>query len=564
MKWRYKKLLSEKNFLKVQIRARQLMHDGSDLIAIYYKDRELIFKTRSGTDRRLVWTQRLVLDDVTIEAVSNAKNFQDVENLILNTGLKIHCDCLARGTRVKVKSGYKLIQDITSDDYVLSGDGSWQRVVALLKNNSSKDYVKINLKGEIDPLILSLDHKVLVSTYRTKCACGCGKKLRPVDPKVAKTYARLMFDRRTFIPKHSKRVIADSFKRIQLKQVKDLLPGDLLLSPMIPSTKSLGDVGYARMLGYYLAEGSMPLRGSTVSITLNQNERNTIAQDIYDYFSSKNIRVRIKNSEYEGKKWLDVFIYSKEFRNDCLKYCGKFSKTKRLDYAVFGWSVDEKVSFLIGYLLGDGCISGSFKWMSTSRDMIEDLRILLMSLGFEANVSVHNSARGNRSVVYGVGVAINDFYPHYINYLNLFRDKDVILPNKSRGKSSSVDNYIMRTIISVEPTVVNESYDISLLNDPHTYVANGVVVSNCPAFHYWGYKYMAWRRGYGLVKELRRPRVRNPYQRGYVCKHLYLVLQLYPFWSKTLASKFSSAAKRAKAVSNKSSGILDEPPDTNV
>lgn len=62
---------------------------------------------------------------------------------------------------------------------------------------------------------------------------------------------------------------------------------------------------------------------------------------------------------------------------------------------------------------------------------------------------------------------------------------------------------------------------------------------NCPAFHYWGYKYKAWKLGFGLEKELRRPIIRNPLGKGYVCKHLFLVLQTFPFIAKTLASKFS-------------------------
>jgi len=67
---------------------------------------------------------------------------------------------------------------------------------------------------------------------------------------------------------------------------------------------------------------------------------------------------------------------------------------------------------------------------------------------------------------------------------------------------------------------------------------------NCPAFYYWGYKYKAWRMGYGLEKELRRPVIRNPFAKGYVCKHLFLVLQTFPFCSKTLASKFSEYWKK--------------------
>lgn len=40
---------------------------------------------------------------------------------------------------------------------------------------------------------------------------------------------------------------------------------------------------------------------------------------------------------------------------------------------------------------------------------------------------------------------------------------------------------------------------------------------DCPAFTFWGFAYKAWMRGYGLVRETRRPIVRNPKEQGFVC-----------------------------------------------
>ena len=112
---RYKNLLSEKKFLKVQVRARALMGTGTDLIAIYYKNQELVFKTRSGTDRRLVWTQTIHLNDVTIENLLACKSFFEIENLIKNSNLKIYCDCpawLYWGYKyIAWKKGYGLVKE---------------------------------------------------------------------------------------------------------------------------------------------------------------------------------------------------------------------------------------------------------------------------------------------------------------------------------------------------------------------------------------------------------------------------------------------------------------------
>lgn len=83
-------------------------------------------------------------------------------------------------------------------------------------------------------------------------------------------------------------------------------------------------------------------------------------------------------------------------------------------------------------------------------------------------------------------------------------------------------------------------------SDVESFVLNsGIKIHcDCPAFHYWGYKYMAWKRGYGLQREIRPPYIRNPFQRGFLCKHLYLVLGLFPTLSKVIASKFSRYANK--------------------
>ena len=95
MIYNYKKLLSEKDFLKVQQRARALMRDGTDLVAISYKDKLLTFKTRSGTDRRKIWVQQIEIDEVTLPKVLACKSFSELEAMVKNSSLKVYCNCPA-------------------------------------------------------------------------------------------------------------------------------------------------------------------------------------------------------------------------------------------------------------------------------------------------------------------------------------------------------------------------------------------------------------------------------------------------------------------------------------
>lgn len=112
----YKTLLSEKDFLKVKLRARAVSKNGTNLYAIYYKDRTLYFKTQSVTDPRLIYTERIEMTDVTIENILNCKSFRELENLIKSGNIKIHCSCpafLYWGYKYKAwKGGYGIEKEI--------------------------------------------------------------------------------------------------------------------------------------------------------------------------------------------------------------------------------------------------------------------------------------------------------------------------------------------------------------------------------------------------------------------------------------------------------------------
>lgn len=96
MKYNYKNLISEKELHKVRIRARQLMSTGTDLIAIMYADRKLVFKTASGTyGRKLIHTQVVEITDAALEYIKLCESFNDIETLIKYSGLKVSCSCKA-------------------------------------------------------------------------------------------------------------------------------------------------------------------------------------------------------------------------------------------------------------------------------------------------------------------------------------------------------------------------------------------------------------------------------------------------------------------------------------
>lgn len=57
----------------------------------------------------------------------------------------------------------------------------------------------------------------------------------------------------------------------------------------------------------------------------------------------------------------------------------------------------------------------------------------------------------------------------------------------------------------------------------------------CPSFLYWGYQYLLTQIDAALVPEDRLPKIRNPKQRGIVCKHLNRALRSFPFFTSDFA-----------------------------
>jgi len=533
----YRKLLSERQYLKVAERARKL--HNIKLVSVDYNKAEISFKTESGTTPGLFWTQRLQIVDLEthLALLKVIKLYSSrfatyaragfvqanqpilppqVYKVLLNSPLRCDCNCLAEGTRILTKSGYKNIEQVVEGDYVLGSDSQWHVVCGLKKSQLKDNWVKVTVRGMRNPIVVTTDHKLLFSTYRDICACGCGKLMRPLSESYRRASAFSLYNKRRFIPKHAKRPVADNFSRYQMHSLDQYKIGELLCLPLVKGEGQF-DVDYARMLGYYLAEGCLATEhGTEVRITLNVNEEETIARDIRQYFQGIGVRVRFERQEYNGRRWLVVHVYSKQFAQDCVKYCGRFSKQKAPNPEILSWSDEAKASFLVGHLLRDGAVDDSFRWLSTSGDLVDMLQMILVSLGVHASTYVSQYANDNRSTCYAVSTSVNDFYHFYNRYKHLFRDKDIISQNNSRGQSN-VDEFALYRIISSEPVEPQCGYDLILADEPHNYLANNIIVSNCPAYLYWGFRYIAWKKHYGIVPEHRRPKVRNRFQQGATC-----------------------------------------------
>ena len=73
------------------------------------------------------------------------------------------------------------------------------------------------------------------------------------------------------------------------------------------------------------------------------------------------------------------------------------------------------------------------------------------------------------------------------------------------------------------------------------------VFCDCPDFLYKGYKFQAFQLDYGIFREDRFPKIRNPNLEGALCKHLLAVMTIYPkCWNKIASDMIKSKFFKAR------------------
>jgi len=163
---------------------------------------------------------------------------------------------------------------------------------------------------------------------------------------------------------------------------------------------------------------------------------------------------------------------------------GEYSGKKRIPDWVFHCSEEEKLSFIAGWLDGDGTFtySGRFIGYSCSQQLIWQMFRLLLSVGIVATVSSHtnrNPSDPNETlVIYGVAIRVTDalrFVGRTYKARNL--RKKYRLPRNHWVFSDG--NRLFRRVLDVGSVPFSgDVYNIRV-KGTHSYTVNGITCHNC-------------------------------------------------------------------------------------
>ena len=497
----------------------------------------LYFETNSQTNENFYYDQYVELvnlDEVVSNYLQKHPNKEIVKEEIeqaaktaINGNVRVYCNCVKEGTWIKTSKGWKTIETINTDDYVLSSDGQFHKVYGLLKRDVKEKTKKFSFTMENIPFELEVtgNHSIYIHSIY-------GKKIK--------------------------------FEHFFKREARSLKKNNSFLSSYpysdIKKKESIGKKE-ARCLGLFFGNGFC--FEDKICITVIQKKKiPDVIQSLKKTFND--IELDTISESPINKESFDVVVKSKKYFDLCNKYIDISDYQRKLSPDIYKIKKNELIEFLYGMSLSIGVSNIQINDIClhfNKQQHVLETKCLLNAIGFD---SLFCKKTNNE---YMVHLNINLFanciknlpLSYYKNYKNIRAKKYCSVKEKYKRLPAKLflENFVSKKEIKDEANY----YDISLLDEPHDYMANGVFVSNCPAYLYWGWQYLDWKEGAGLtnigfngddITNLN-PKIRNPKEKGRICKHLWSVLTTKAVFSQNNVSEvIKEKIKEAKKVVVKS------------
>jgi intein/homing endonuclease len=300
--------------------------------------------------------------------------------------------CLPPGEEVVVNGSIKKIEEIGIAEKVLTSNGCFQNINQIISQKYCGRIRKIKTRFFTEPVTLTANHPVLTAEIRK-------------------------------IP-HRKIQIANKLK---WKQAKELTVGDVVLYPIILgikdiqkiqfskilgvevkngkvkndqetyTSKRLSDViplnkKFLRLVGYYLAEGSVGRQETYFDFNFNEKEYiKDVKRMIKELFS---LKVNIKKK----KRVTRLIVSSRLFRDLFYILFGKSAPSKKIPHWMLFLPKEKQKELIKGLFRGHGCIKErNFELTTSSRTLAYQVRDILLRFKIIAGIDRREKEKLNKT-----------------------------------------------------------------------------------------------------------------------------------------------------------------------
>ena len=410
---------------------------------------------------------------------------QKWQKLLVKKNPTAHEWCFKPQTKIITNNGFKNIEQITSQDYVLTHQNRFKKVIKLFERRYEGEIIKLYCNYSNIPLNVTPNHLFLVADNLRKPQKDCWKR-NYKEPK--------------FVWKEAKHLTRNDFIYLpRYTLIKDINELNVEFSNNFNFKENINiniNNYLMRLIGLYLAEGchceGFDKHGwatGYVSFTFSIKE-NDLINFVKDTFLSEfNYNIR---SIYRPEKSIVELCTGKRVFRKFFSQFGDHSYNKNIP----GWIINlpklKLVNLVKGMFEGDGCKSKfNFAYTTVSKDLAYNLRLILNKLGILCNMS--NRGKNRNSLINGRKIiSKRDMYTLSISGNSARKLANLINVKYDGGKKTSgqfghiCDDYFLIPVLKTKKVnYKGKLYNLEVEEDNSYCTINGIA-HNCQTKHLLG------------------------------------------------------------------------------
>lgn len=335
-------------------------------------------------------------------------------------GKQMHV-CLASGSLVLTKNGFKPIEKIVVGDEVLTHNGNWKPVTGVLCTGE-KETIQVKAQG-VPNLILTPDHNVWARTtdnYPSRPKEGM-RKATPVWTEASQ--------------------LGGCYVNLKL--------------PPISKTELTKQEWW--IIGRYLVDGHKDTRGDYF-ISVGKNKQAEFEKEADGYYGSK--------ADRKAMQYRLLSNTMSDNMKELLDRCGSGAENKQVPIEGLCLNAEYSEALLSGYLSGDGSKTGNSVLASSVS------RALLLGIAMVAQ-----RARSVIPTIYAGRKEIESFIEG--RKVHCKQEWQFGYRNGSHAFSEILEDGAWKKVMGIESTGIRTVWSIEVADD-HSFMAEGCIVKNCP------------------------------------------------------------------------------------
>jgi len=349
--------------------------------------------------------------------------------------------CITPETYIYTTRGPIEIQYITNNDYIFNSTGNVEQIENVLEHPYDGEIYSIETTHSIEPLQVTDQHPIFVLVNQVR-----GTDFSTIEKRL----------------KHYE--MDDSTNQIiQWKDVKDLTMDDMLIYTIPQYVSDIHTITQedCYMYGVILGDGCFDNKSTTGYISLHTINKGYILDYCKNYFEKKCINYSVNTIDNIARiRWNKNIIMPFRYADIYDMGHEKHIASRWLNLPI------EKAKYIIkGLIDTGGCKDKELLFDSTSRNLIESVRYLLLRMGIPTSGD-RRCMIENKKVCYTLSVPQTDEICQLVNIEN----------NSKFFKFLKYKNYIFTRIKSISKIEYTGTlYDLQMKNKHEYMIHNGII-----------------------------------------------------------------------------------------